>query len=109
MPKRHLVGIALPVVPTKVMRPEHVIAACRVDGSAELILKLLIDHVRHAVSFSEPLVRCPFNDGVQLGLRVVLFGAQAVLQGKPYKARRAPLAMRQRASLFDHVQHGVKY
>ena len=91
MPKSHFVGITVGVDTAKIVRPEHMIRRGLAYRPAQLVLELLVDHVRHAVVFRKRLGRRQLHDQVELRLRVVLFGTKAELQRDPYESRRARL------------------
>ena len=60
------------VASTKIVNPQHVVVAGRVDRFDDLILELLVDHVPHVIAVRERAADCSLDQRVELLLSVVL-------------------------------------
>ena len=83
MPERHFIRFALRVMAAEIVSPKYVIALRGVNRATELILELLVHHIRNVIPFGELLIRGTFDYRVKFRLRIVLFSAESVLQWQP--------------------------
>jgi len=92
----------------KVVDPENVVRPGVPDHPQQLPVKLQVGDVREPVVLGELDTRNPFEQRIELGLVIMFFGEQAVLQRQPYETRIVPFLRRLAALRFEDVRQPLE-